>query len=419
MSLLIKNGFIVSRNHAADIFIERDTITRIGSGIAEKADRVIDASGLHVFLGFLDMHCHLREPGFIQKEDVLSGSRAAAAGGFTQICPMPNTNPPTDSIELIRFILERQASVKVSPVACITKGQQGRELTDFATLTRAGAVGFSDDGLPVLSPYVMRRAMLQAKPLGALLMLHEEDMDIRGNGAVNEGENARTMGIPGIPARAEEAMIERDIGLSRETLCLIHICHVSTAGSVELIRRAKREGAPVTCETAPHYFSLDDSAILSGDTNTKVNPPIRSAADVAAIKQGIADGTIDAIATDHAPHTAEDKAGGFEKAAFGLIGFETAFSLGYMHLVEPGIISLARLEELMSANPRRILGLGGALAEGEAADIALCNLNETYIYTKDSVVSRSKNSPFINKELKGKAVCTIVNGEVKYDRQAD
>lgn len=416
MSLLIKNGLIASRNLQADIWIERDKITRIGKHIDERADRMIDAAGLHVFLGFLDMHCHLREPGYTQKEDILSGSRAACAGGFTQICPMPNTNPPADSEEMMRFMVSRAASVKISPVACITKGQKGSELTDFAALMQAGAIGFSDDGLPVGDADVMRKAMLRAKPLGALLMLHEEDMALRGQGAVNEGENARKAGIPGIPAAAEEAMILRDINLSRETCCPIHICHVSTAGSVELIRRAKKDGISVTCETAPHYFSLDDSAILSGNTNAKVNPPLRTAADVAAIKQGIADGTIDVIATDHAPHTAEDKSGGFEKAASGLIGFETAFSLGFMHLVETGVVPLARLEELMSISPRRILGIGGSLAEGEAADITLCDLKQKYVYTKESVVSRSNNSPFLGMNLKGRAVCTIVNGEVKYDR---
>ncbi len=419
MSILIKNGFVVSRGRTADIYVEGDRVSRIGGGPAMQAGRIINAFGLHVFLGFADMHCHLREPGYIQKEDVFSGSRAAAAGGFTQICPMPNTNPPTDSAELIQFVLERQAAVKVCPVACITKGQKGREVTDFAALMQSGAVGFSDDGLPVASADVMRRAMIGAKEAGALLMLHEEDVALRGKGAVNEGENARKIGIPGISARVEEALTERDIELSRETGCPVHICHVSTAGSVEIIRRAKRQGVCVTCETAPHYFSLDDSAILKGDTNAKVNPPLRSAADVAAIKQGIADGTIDAIATDHAPHTEEDKSGGFEKAAFGLIGFETAFSLGYMNLVEPGVITLARLEELMSVTPRRLLKTGGALAEGEPADITLCNLDETYVYAKEGVISRSKNSPFLGMELKGRVVCTIVNGEVKYDRQTD
>ena len=419
MSLLIKNGMIAHMEERADIWIENKRIIEIATHINKTADREIDASGLHVFLGFADLHCHLREPGYTQKEDISSGSRSAAAGGFTQVCCMPNTNPPIDNQQLVRFIKNHEATVKIYPVACITKGQGGEELTSFSALMRAGAVAFSDDGLPVKNAAMMKKALTRAKPLGALLMLHEEDLSLRGNGAANEGKNAIIANIKGIPASSEDVMVARDIILSEETGCRVHFCHVSTKGSVRMIREAKKRGIPVTCETAPHYFSLDDSAIVSLDTNTKVNPPLRSSEDVSAVREAIADGTIDVIATDHAPHTKEDKSGGYGRAAFGLIGFETAFSLGYMHLVKPGIISLKRLEELMSIHPRRILGMGGCLKEGEIADITICDLNKKYLYHKDSVVSRSKNSPFLGLELTGEVVYTIVDGGLRYDRQAD
>jgi dihydroorotase len=419
MSLLIKNGTIVHMEETADIWIENKRIIEIATHINKTADKEIDARGLHVFLGFADLHCHLREPGFTQKEDISSGSRSAAAGGFTQVCCMPNTNPPIDNQQLVRFIKNHEAYVKVYPVACITEGQKGEEPTSFSVLIRSGAAAFSDDGLPVKDAAVMKKAMMLAKPIGALLMLHEEDLELRGDGAANEGKNAIIANIKGIPASSEEVMVARDIILAEETGCPVHFCHISTKGSVRMIRDAKKRGVRITCETAPHYFSLDDSAILSLDTNTKVNPPLRSAEDVRAILEGIANGTLDVIATDHAPHTREDKSGGYGRAAFGLIGFETAFSLGYMHLVESGLITLRRLEELMSINPRKILGSGGSLKEGEIADITICDLNKKYLYKKESVVSRSKNSPFLGLELKGEVEYTIVDGGLRYDRQAD
>jgi len=419
MSLLIKNGTIVRTGECADIWIRNNRIEEIAPDLGREADRVIDARGLHIYTGFVDMHCHLREPGQTQKEDISSGTRSAAAGGFTRVCCMPNTIPPVDNPDTIQWMLSRGHTVKVSPVACITKGQAGGEPVDFTALARAGAVAFSDDGLPVMSAGVMKKAMETAKKMGARLLLHEEDLSLRGDGAANEGDSAKAAGIAGIPASAEEAMVARDIILAEETGCPIHICHVSTRGSVRLIREAKKRAIPVTCETAPHYFSLDDSAVLSGDTNTKVNPPLRSEPDVRAVRQGLADGTIDAIATDHAPHTKEDKAGGFSKAAFGLIGFETAYSLAEMYLVHAGLISERKLEEMMSIRPREILGLGGSLLEGEIADITICDPKKEYIYDPDSVVSRSKNSPFLGRKMSGCVLYTVVDGGIVYDRQAD
>lgn len=419
MRLLIRNGTIIRTGESADIWIRDNQIEEIAPDIDREADRVIDARGLHIYTGFVDMHCHLREPGQTHKEDVASGTRSAAAGGFTRVCCMPNTTPPVDSPGAIRYILSRAHTVKVSPVACITKEQAGGQPVDFAALAAAGAAAFSDDGLPVRDAGVMRQAMETARRSGARLLLHEEDLSLRGAGAANDGENAKAAGIPGIPASAEEVMTARDIILAEETGCPLHICHVSTRGSVRLIRQAKKRGVPVTCETAPHYFSLDDSAVRGGDPNTKVNPPLRSLSDVRAIRQGIADGTIDAIATDHAPHTKEDKAGGFERAAFGLIGFETAYSLAETHLVHAGLISERRLEELLSIKPREILGLGGGLYAGEAADITICDPQAEYVYGPDMVVSRSKNSPFLGRKMTGRVLFTIVDGGIVYDRQTD
>ncbi len=419
MSLLIRNGTIVRTGECADILIRAGKIEKIGENVRQDADRVIDARGLLVYTGFVDMHCHLRDPGQTQKEDVLSGTKAAAAGGFTRVCCMPNTTPPVDCPETVRYILSREHAVKVSPVACITKGMQGDAAVDFAAMTKAGAVAFSDDGLPVRDAGIMRRAMLDAKDAGARLLLHEEEMSLRGDGVVNEGENARKAGAKGIPASAEEVMVARDIILAEETGCPVHICHVSTRGSVRMIREAKKRGVPITCETAPHYFSLDDSALLSGDTNAKMNPPLRAEKDVRAIRQGIADGTIDAIATDHAPHTQEDKEGGFERAAFGLIGFETAYPLAVMHLVHTGLITHKKLEELLSLRPRKILSLFESLREGEVADITICDPEAVYTYDLESVVSRSKNSPFLGRRMTGCAQYTIVDGGIVYDRHSD
>lgn len=419
MKLLIKNGTIVRTGRRADIWIRDKKIEKIAPDIRETADRTVDAEGLHIYTGFTDMHCHLREPGQTRKEDILSGTRAAAAGGFTQICCMPNTTPPVDTPDAVRYILSRERVVKVSPVACITRLQKGEELTDFAALHEAGAIAFSDDGLPVGDSGVMKKALKTARHTGVRLLLHEEDLSLRADGAANEGACARAAGIKGIPKSAEEVMTARDIILAEETGCPLHICHVSTSGSVRMIRDAKKRGVLVTCETAPHYFSLDDSAVSTGNPNMKVNPPLRSQEDVRAIRQGIADGTIDAIATDHAPHAEEDKAGGFMKAAFGLIGFETAYSLGMMYLVHAGLITEQRLELLMSVRPREILGLGGELEEGETADITICDPEQEYVYDLSSVVSRSKNSPFLGRKMVGRVCYTIVDGGIVYDRYAD
>ena len=369
------------------------------------------------------MHSHLREPGQTHKEDVLSGTRSAAAGGFTRVLLHAQHDRRRWTIQKPQLIIisaRPQKCCKGKPGSLYHPGAcEGRAVADFSALSKAGAVAFSDDGVPVADSGVMREAMMAAKKTGARLLLHEEDMSLRGGGSANEGENAKEAGIQGIPASTEETMTARDIILAEEIGCPLHICHVSTKGSVRMIREAKRRGVLVTCETAPHYFSLDDSAVRTGNPNAKVNPPLRSEADVRAIRQGIVDGTIDAIATDHAPHTNEDKSGGFARAAFGLIGFETAYSLGMMNLVHAGLITERRLETLMSTQPRKILALGGGLQEGEPADITICDPEKTYTYDLDSVVSKSKNSPFLGKRMTGCVIYTVVDGRIIYDRYTD
>lgn len=425
-SILIKNIAVVNADEMRenmDILIEDGKIAEIAAGIAKKAERVIEGNGLFAFPGFLDLHCHLRDPGLTHKEDIITGTRAAAAGGYTAVCCMPNTKPVCDSAQVVEYIRKKAAEAgfaDVLPVASITSGMQGESLTDFETLMQAGAVAFSDDGLPVAEDAMILAAMKRAKELDVPLMLHEEDLELRGNGVVNEGENARKAGIPGIPRAVEEAMTARDIFYAGQTGTPIHICHVSTAGSVELIRRAKRNGFPVTCETGPHYFSITDEMILDKNANAKVNPPLRERGDLLAIREGIADGTIDAIATDHAPHSKEEKAQDIETAPFGLIGFETAFTLTVTNLLHTDVIGLRDIARLLSKWPNILLKReGGELKINAPADIAICDIDEKFVYNEDMVVSKAKNSPFLGMELRGRVCYTIRRGKLTYDRQAD
>ncbi len=422
-SILVKNITVINTDGAAqgvDILLRGGKVEKIGAGLKERAERFIDGSGLYAFPGFIDLHCHLRDPGLTHKEDIASGTRSAAAGGFTTVCCMPNTKPPVDNVEQVRYILDKAENdgyARVLPVASVTKGMAGKELTDFAALYKAGAIALSDDGLPVQDDEVILAAMAKAKELGILLMLHEEDLANRGDGAAHEGKNAVKAGIPGIPRQIEDAMTARDIYYAQKTGARIHICHVSTMGGIELVRRAKQNGVNVTCETAPHYFSLTDEAILDGNPNTKVNPPLREESDRQAVVAGIMDGTVDAIATDHAPHSPEEKKAAFADAPFGLIGFETAFSLAVTILYREKKIGLQKFAALLSANPAKILGIeGGKIEVGARADIAICNLDKKYIYREANIVSKSKNSPFLGKELFGRMMYTIMGGNVTYER---
>ena len=426
MSIFIKNIMAVNADgiqKGADILIEGERIVEMGTGLVRDADRVIDGTGLVAFPGFLELHCHLRDPGLVYKEDIMTGTRAAAAGGYTAVCCMPNTKPVTDSAEIVRYIIEKAEKsgyAEVLPVAAITRGMRGEELTDFAGLLKAGAVAFSDDGMPVAEDKMILASMERAKELRVPLMLHEEDLAKRGNGVVHDGENARQAGIAGIPRAVEETMTARDIFYAEKLEAPIHICHVSTAGSVELVRRAKANGVPVTCETGPHYFSITDEKILDRDPNAKVNPPLRETGDMLAVREGIADGTIDVIATDHAPHNEEEKAQEIEKAPFGMIGFETAFPLTVTNLLDTGVIGLTDIARLLSKRPHELLKTaGGELKKNGPADIAICDMNEKFVYNKDMIVSKAKNSPFLGMELKGRVCYTIRKGKFTYDRQAD
>ena len=399
-----------------DILIEDGIIKAIGQNVGE-ADKVIDAAGKTVFPGFIDMHCHLREPGQEYKEDIASGAKSAAKGGFTAICCMANTTPPVDNASACALVKEkaRHAAVKVYPVGAATRGLEGKELTEMGELAEMGCVAFSDDGRPIMDGSIMRAAMQYASSFDRIILAHEEALDIRGKGVMNEGYNSTILGLPGISRAAEEMMIARDLILAETDNLRVHIQHVSTRAGIEQIRAAKRRGVRVTCETAPHYFSADDSFCMSYDARTKVNPPLRTADDVAAVKEGLLDGTIDCIATDHAPHHRDEKNIEFTLAAFGISGFETAFSLTVTHLTDDAD-TLARL---MSVSPASILGLtGGVIMEGVPADITIADMNAEYTVKEEDIVSKGKNSPFIGHTLRGTVTHTIVDGKIVFGGNA-
>ena len=418
--LLIKGGTAVlpEGEKVCDILVDGDKIVKIAGNVEDKAEKVIDAKGLHVFPGLIDMHVHLREPGFEYKEDIASGSAAAVRGGFTQVCCMPNTQPVCDNAAVVGYIIARAKEVglcKVRPIGAITKGEQGETLAEIGKMKEAGAVALSDDGKPVPSARMMRLGMEYASDFGLICLSHCEDKSLADGGCVNEGYNSTLAGLKGIPRAAEEVMIAREIVLAETLGKRVHICHVSTKGGVRLLRDAKARGVAVTAETCPHYFALTDDIILSYDANTKVNPPVREAEDVEAIKEGLKDGTLDCIVTDHAPHHADEKNVEYDLAAFGISGIETSFSLSYTHLVKGGVLTLGQLTERMSGAPARILGLeGGALKEGGVADIMLADLNEKYVIDSRKFVSKGKNTPFNGSEVYGRVKATIVDGKVRF-----
>jgi dihydroorotase len=406
-----------------DVMIERGRISRIlPNGTLKDPGtrvRVLDATGKLVIPGLVDMHVHLREPGEEYKETVESGTRAAVSGGFTAVACMPNTIPPNDCRSVTEFLVEqaRKARLaKVYPVAAITMGRRGELLTEFGDLRTAGAVGVSDDGSPVVNSQVMRRALEYARHFSLTVISHCEDPTLSAGGVVHEGAVATRVGLPGISPASEEIMVCRDICLAKWTGCPVHIAHVSTAGSVEQIRRAKESGVPVTAETAPHYFTLDHGAVAAYDTCAKVNPPLRTPEDVASIRGGLRDGTIDAIATDHAPHSPLEKEVEFDKAASGMIGLETALPLTLV-LVREGILSLPEAIRKLSLNPARILGVpGGRPAVDSEADLVILNPDREYVLTESDIVSRSKNTPFIGRQLKGRVELTMIGGRVVWQR---
>ena len=426
MSLLITGGLVVdpARNleQLLDVLVDRGKIAALEppGAIPREGRRVIDALGLVVAPGLIDMHVHLREPGEEYKETIATGAAAAVRGGFTAVAAMPNTRPVNDSSSVTRFILDQAKAAglaRVYPVAAVSVGSQGENLAEYGDLKAAGAVALTDDGHPVTNPMLMRRALEYARAFDLPILSHCEDLTLRAGGVMHEGAVSVRIGLKGIPGAAEESMVFRDLGLARLTGGRLHIMHVSAGGSVELIRRAKAQGLKVTAETAPHYFSLTDEAVIGYDTRAKVNPPLRAAADMAAIKAGLADGTLDAIASDHAPHTSLEKDLEFDAAAFGLIGLETSLGLS-LRLVHEGVITLMQLVEKMSTNPARILGVpGGTLAVGAPADITIIDLNREWTVDVNTFASKSRNCPFDGWTFKGRAVMTIVGGKVVWEEK--
>ncbi|MCF6097782.1 dihydroorotase [Thermovorax subterraneus] len=422
MKVLLKGARVLDPSRGLDgimdVLIEGERIAMIGENLKDEDAKVIDLSGLLLVPGLVDMHVHLRDPGLEYKEDIESGAKSAAAGGFTAVACMPNTVPPVDNAAMVSYITskaERAGLSRVLPIGCISKGREGRELAEIGEMASAGAVAFSDDGNCVSDASLMRRALMYAGDFGRVVIEHCEDPTLSAGGVMNEGFLSTLLGLPGIPRSAEEVMVARDVILAKETKVPVHIAHVSTRGSVEIIRRAKAEGIPVTCEVTPHHLVLTEDAVMGYNTNAKVNPPLRTEEDIQALIEGLKDGTIDAIASDHAPHSMDEKDVEFDKAAFGISGLETSLGLILTFLVGPGKLSLKEMVEKMSTNPARILKIeGGTLREGSLADITVIDLKKKWTVESAKFFSKGKNTPFEGWELKGKAVMTIVRGKIVY-----
>ena len=428
MKLFIANGHLIDpaapENTGMSVLIEDDRVSA-WLGPNEKAPdgcEVFDASGLLVAPGFIDMHVHLREPGQEHKETIASGCAAAVAGGWTSVCPMPNTQPVNDNAAITRYMIEqaeRAGSANVFPIGAITKSSDGSELAEMGEMKAAGAVAVSDDGRPVPNAGIMRRAMQYAKDFDLPVVDHCEDKSLSSGGVMHEGKLSLLLGLKGMPALAEDLDVVRDIIIAKETGAHIHIAHVSTSGAVEAVRRAKNEGINVTCEVAPHHFTLTDKAVEGYDTNTKMAPPLRSEEHLRAVLEGLKDGTIDAIATDHAPHHQDEKALEYDRAPFGITGLETGLGLAFNELVHKGIIDLARLVELCSTNPARIFRLKdrGTLKPGSIADITIIDPEHRWTFRNAESRSKSRNSPYDGWEFTGRAVVTIVGGRVVFDKR--
>lgn len=402
-----------------DILVDNGRVVSIGASVPVSDAHTICCDGKIIVPGFADVHVHLREPGFSYKETIATGTAAAARGGYTAVCSMPNLNPTPDTVEHLavqQSIIKESALIHVYPYACITVGQQGRgELTNMAALAAAGACAFSDDGRGVQEESTMCAAMTQAARLDVIIAAHCEDESLLHGGYIHDGDYAAAHGHRGISSASEWKQVERDLNLAEKTGCRYHVCHISTKETVELIRRAKAKGVRVTCETAPHYLVLCDEDIQE-DGRFKMNPPLRSPEDRLALLEGIRDGTIDMIATDHAPHSSEEKSKGLAGSAMGIVGLETAFPVLYTTLVLPGIITLERLVELMSINPRRVFGLGGALEVGEAADLAVLDLQSSYRVDPNSFLSRGRATPFGGMAVKGENIMTMISGRICFEK---
>ncbi len=418
--LLIRNGRVIdpaSRMDAtADVAIEDGAITGVGPNLNAAGAEVFDATGLVVAPGFIDMHVHLREPGFEYAETIETGSRAAAAGGFTSICPMPNTAPVNDNATVTSYIIEkarRHAVVNIFPIGAITKGSKGEEMAEIGSMVHAGAVAISDDGRPVMNARVMRRAMEFARSAGIPLINHCEDLHLSAGGDMHEGLESVRRGLRGIPACSEDVMVARDILLAEVTGVRYHVAHISSRHSVEMVAFAKARGLAVTAEATPHHLGLADRDIPEYDSNYKMKPPLRSHCDVGAVVEGVVNGAIDAIATDHAPHPGSEKMQEFEKCPFGIIGLETALGVALAELVHPAKISLGRLVELFTTGPARILGLDrGTLAVGAPGDVTIFSTGREWTYDVNKSFSKSRNSPFDGRTFVGSPAATVVAGEI-------
>ena len=411
----IQNATHFSTNEKITLYIENGVFV---DALSEKADEVIDAEGLTVMPGLVDMHCHLREPGFEYREDIKTGTLSAAKGGFSSVCCMPNTKPVCDNAAVVEGILRKAelvGSANVFPIGAASKGLEGKEIAEMGLMKEAGIVAVSDDGKPIATANLLKKVLEYASDFDLPVLNHCEDLTI-GEGAMNDGAVATSLGLRGIPAIAEEIMISRDI-LTAEYLDMpIHICHVSTARGIDLIRQAKKRGVKVTCETCPHYFSLTEDKCVNYDSNFKMNPPLRTEADRKAVIEGLKDGTIDCIVTDHAPHHVDEKDIEFSLPNNGIIGFETAFAVGYTYLVKPGYLTLTEMVEKMTINPSKILRLGrGTLDRGVPADLTLVDLKQEFVYTKEEILSKSTNSPYIGESLQGRVKVTITGGKITYD----
>jgi len=421
MRILIINGHVIDpvagMDGKFDILVEDGRIAGITppGKAGSKADHVMDAGGMHVLPGLVDLHVHLREPGFTHKETIKTGTEAAVRGGFTSVCAMPNTSPVNDSPGTTDYMLRKAASeglCDVYPVGAITKGQKGEELAPLGLMYEEGCVAFSDDGSPVMNPLIMRRALEYSRAFGFPLISHCEDLDLADGGVMNEGLLSFSMGLKGIPNASEEIMVHRDITLAELTGGRLHLAHISSAGSVRIIRQAKERGVNITAETCPHYFTLTEEATADFNTAAKVNPPLRTQADVDAIRAGIKDGTIDIIATDHAPHHKNEKMREFDIAPPGISGLETALALS-LGLVRDGVIDLGRLIAMMSSAPAAIAGLDkGSLREGASADLVVVDLDREFIVEPEKFASKGMNTPFAGQRLKGRPVATVAGGRL-------
>jgi len=423
MKILIKGGKVVDPaakfEGVTDVLVADGRIAEVKANIKDPDALVIDARGKIVVPGLIDIHTHLREPGHEEEETIASGTKAAAHGGVTSIFCMPNTHPPLDNAPAVEFVLlkaQKEGHVNVFPIGCITKNSAGEELAEIGVLKKAGVIAVSDDGSPVMNSQVMRRALQYTKMFNLPVISHCEDKNLTKGGAMNDGHTSMVLGLRGIPKQAEEIMVSRDIMLAELTGGHLHIAHVSTAGSVELIRQAKARKTNVTAETCPHYFSLTDEEVKNYGTNTKMNPPLRSAEDIEAIKIGLADGTIDCICTDHAPHTEEEKNKEYDLAPFGIIGLETMLGITITELIEKKVLTWAQAVEKLAVNPARIFGLAGrgTLKPGSIADITIIDPEREYSFSEKDFVSKSKNSPFIGRKLKGFPETTIVGGRIAW-----